>query len=224
MNINEFVPKIKKFLQSISGKCLIFIFTIAFLTTLVLSLTQKNHIIYSLLRGILSGVLASFIMYGVYIALSKLLGDPFRQIFLDTKEDAEKSADNINDVFDNNGAQNKNDFSFSSQNDHDNDKSKAEDPINTTSLGLNVPLDIDENMEDTVDKNSKVSYHNSNDDISSIVLGSDNNSKGTNGVKTSSDKESSKNVQAMSLNNPEILAKAVRTMRARDNNKEKENN
>ena len=209
--MNNIVEKVKQYFSSNFGKLAGLIIGLSFIITLILSVLYKNRIDISLLKGLISAIITSGILFLLGMILKKFLGDVI-------DESAVSSANSDIDytaIDDNTMAGYEN-----------NNTSSNDEPLTSVSLDGNVDINPSLSAVPNVDKNQKVDYHNSNDDIGSIVFGSSNTN---NAVQTNYSSSSSmfpdKKVKDSEIikevhEDPEKVAKAVRTMIAKD---EKEN-
>ena len=209
--MNNIVEKVKQSFSSNFGKLAGLIIGLSFIITLILSVLYKNRIDISLLKGLISAIITSGILFLLGMILKKFLGDVI-------DESAVSSANSDIDytaIDDNTMAGYEN-----------NNTSSNDEPLTSVSLDGNVDINPSLSAVPNVDKNQKVDYHNSNDDIGSIVFGSSNTN---NAVQTNYSSSSSmfpdKKVKDSEIikevhEDPEKVAKAVRTMIAKD---EKEN-
>ena len=209
--MNNIVEKVKQYFSSNFGKLAGLIIGLSFIITLILSVLYKNRIDISLLKGLISAIITSGILFLLGMILKKFLGDVIDESAVSsTSSDIDYTAidDNTMAGYENNNT------------------SSNDEPLTSVSLDGNVDINPSSSAVPNVDKNQKVDYHNSNDDIGSIVFGSSNTN---NAVQTNYSSSSSmfpdKKVKDSEIikevhEDPEKVAKAVRTMIAKD---EKEN-
>ena len=209
--MNNIVEKVKQYFSSNFGKLAGLIIGLSFIITLILSVLYKNRIDISLLKGLISAIITAGILFLLGMILKKFLGDVIDESAVSsTSSDIDYTAidDNTMAGYENNNT------------------SSNDEPLTSVSLDGNVDINPSSSAVPNVDKNQKVDYHNSNDDIGSIVFGSSNTN---NAVQTNYSSSSSmfpdKKVKDSEIikevhEDPEKVAKAVRTMIAKD---EKEN-
>ena len=207
--MNNIADKIKQAFSSNFGKLAGIISVLSFIITLILSVLYKNRIDISLLKAIISGVITIIILFLIGIVLKKYLGDSI----------IEESASNSSNEIDYNAIDDNSSPSLDSIEQNTNTNTGDFNPdnisINPSSAAMNV------------DKKTKSDYHSSGDDIGDIVFGN-----------TSSSSASSTNYRAPSSmfpdkkvanseilkevhEDPEKVAKAVRTMIAKDEKEDK---
>ena len=205
--MNNVVEKVKQYFSSNFGKLAGLIIGLSFVITLILSVLYKNRIDISIVKAIISAVITAGILFLLGTVLKKYLGDVI-------DESASASSSSNLDI----------DYGAID----DNTMAGYEHPTNTI-----LPNDASSNNNDAdvvpnVDKNQKMDYSSSRDDIGSIVFGS-SNSASSNTAPSSYSSSSSmfpdKKVKESEIikevhEDPEKVAKAVRTMIAKD---EKEN-
>ena len=211
--MNNIVEKVKQYFSSNFGKLAGLIIGLSFIITLILSVLYKNRIDISLLKGLISAIITSGILFLLGMILKKFLGDVINESAVSSaNSDIDYTAIDDNTMA---GYENNN-----------NNTSSNDEPLTSVSLDGNVDINPSSSAVPNVDKNQKVDYHNSNDDIGSIVFGSSNTN---NAVQTNYSSSSSmfpdKKVKDSEIikevhEDPEKVAKAVRTMIAKD---EKEN-
>ena len=73
--MDNIVNKLKSYFSSNFGKLTLFITSLSFLATLILSVILKNRIDISILKALISSVITILILYGLSIALKKYLAD-----------------------------------------------------------------------------------------------------------------------------------------------------
>ncbi|MEI0604332.1 hypothetical protein R4K55_08930 [Brachyspira alvinipulli] len=208
--MNNIVEKVKQYFSTNFGKLAGIIIGLSFVITLILSILYKNRVDISIVKAIISAVITSGILFLIGMILKKYLGDVINE-----SASASSNSDIDYGAIDDNtmaGYENPSDTILS------NDASSNGDiNINTDPMSNTVP---------NIDKNQKVDYHSSADDIGSIVFGSSNtNTSPTSYSSSSSSMFPDKKVKDSEIikevhEDPEKVAKAVRTMIAKD---EKEN-
>lgn len=208
--MNNIVEKVKQYFSTNFGKLAGIIIGLSFIVTLILSILYKNRVDISIVKAIISAVITSGILFLIGMILKKYLGD-----VIDESAAPSSNSDIDYGAIDDNtmaGYENPTDTILS------NDASSSSDiKINTDPISTDVP---------NIDKNSKADYHNSADDIGSIVFGSSNSNTPSPSYSSSSSMFPDKKAKDSEIikevhEDPEKVAKAVRTMIAKD---EKESN
>lgn len=208
--MNNIVEKVKQYFSTNFGKLAGIIIGLSFIITLILSILYKNRVDISIVKAIISAIITSGILFLIGMVLKKYLGDVINESATpSSNSDIDYSAIDDNTMA---GYENPNDTILPNDASSNSDINLNTDPISNT-----VP---------NIDKNQKVDYHNSTDDIGSIVFGSSNtNTSPTSYSSSSSSMFPDKKVKDSEIikevhEDPEKVAKAVRTMIAKD---EKEN-
>lgn len=215
--MNNIADKIKQYFSSNFGKLYIIISALSFIITLILSVLYKNRVDVSLLKAIFSGIITMGILFLIGILLRKYLGD-----VIDDSNNASNLEIDYNAADDNNTAANNN-LNIDNIDSIDNITATAN---NNNSEGFNPDsITISPTPMKNVDKKSKSDYHSSGDDIGDIVFGKTSSSN-TSNYNTSSSMFPNKKIDNEEMikevhEDPEKVAKAVRTMIAKDEKDDK---
>lgn len=200
--MNNIVEKIKNYFSSNFGKLAGMIICFSFIITLMLSITEKNRIDISIIRSFLSSVITGCILFIISFILKKYLGDIIEESSFsnDSNTDYNTVDNNIIDgnIVDNNTL--------------DNDKI---DDTMTDNSDINADI-----VKPNIDKNTKSNYDSSND-IGDIILGKSNASMpkidySSNSSTFSSKKANENEILKEVHEDPEKVAKAIRTMISKD--------
>lgn len=200
--MNNLMERIKVYFSSIFGKLGGIIAGLAFFITLILSVLYKNRIDISLLKAIFSGIITIIIVFIIGAVLKKYLGD-----IINESENNNNNADIDYGAIDDHTYGNIED---GNNNSIDNDKSD----INISDM--NNTINIDSNM-----KSNKYTPSN---DIGDIVFGSKNTSSPSYSAAGSifpERKAANEEILKEVNEDPEKVAKAVRTMIAKDEKEDK---
>ena len=207
--MNNILEKVKQHFSSNFGKLAVIITGLSFIITLLLSISFKNRVDVSILKAIISAILTLVILFVIGIILKKYLGDVIDESTMSSNSDID-----YNVIDDNSG------FSVDSNNNTNAAATSDDTPIftpdlsNIENIGKGAPKPVN------VDKNNKVDYHSSGDDIGDIVFGSSNTSSASNYTTKSTmfpDKKiDNEEMVKEAQEDPEKVAKAVRTMIAKD--------
>lgn len=250
--INNLAEKIRTFFLSNVGKIMSSVFGISLILTFIIAATQNNSIAISFIKSITSALIVCIIIYALAIILKKSLKDIIPSDIFDKNKDKTDKEEEMYDIIDDDQKDKINSEKNELNNDENNDnvykskdntyeKENDENKSHTDSNNKNDNIDMDipdsnilDNISD-VDKNSKVDYHNTNnDDISSIIFGSNKGQSSSSNSVSSSDSSGgftmfddahpakSQTSKGITMDDPQMLAKAVRTMRSRDNEKTKD--
>ena len=211
---NNILENIKKMMSSIYGKLIIVIFIIIALATFFLARVQNNDTAFSFLRGIMSSIISCLVILGTYFLITKIVG----------KEVIESNKSN-----DSSDISETDEFNFS--NDDNSGDPVSNDNISTTSDQNDESMDkFDISALDgdktsimdklnSVDKNPKVSYPNKTD-----TSNAESTESVSLGIKSSIGKPLSddsfidfSSPAPKTTGDTETMAKAVRTMRSKDN-------
>lgn len=221
--MNEYMAKVKKYFSSNFGKLSLIIMGISFVLTFLFSTLFRNRIDVSIIRAFISTVITGIILYTLAIVLKKFLSDVIES----------------SGVFDNNISNNEvsNNSEAVKENIDDNNtienNNNSETPI-TDSLEMNK---MDNNIADNnesdnnlmpsidninIDKNKKVDYHNTGDigDIISSVTNNSNTEDVNDYFPLKKESADAVNLEREVKEDPEKVAKAVRTMLAKEEKKE----
>ena len=207
--MNNIADKIKQAFSSNFGKLAGIISVLSFIITLILSILYKNRIDISLLKAIISGVITIIILFLIGVILKKYLGDSI------IEESASNSANEIDyNAIDDSPNSNTSLDSIVQGDDAPTSNFNPDNiSINPSSSSMNI------------DKKTKSDYHSSGDDIGDIVFGNTSSASNTNYSAPSTmfpeKKVANSEILKEVHEDPEKVAKAVRTMIAKD---EKEDN
>lgn len=221
--MNEYMAKVKKYFSSNFGKLSLIIMGISFVLTFLFSTLFRNRIDVSIIRAFISTVITGIILYALAIVLKKFLSDVIES----------------SGVFDNNISSNEvsNNGETAKENIDDNNtienNNNSETPI-TDSLEMNKMDNniADNNVSDNniipsidninIDKNKKVDYHNTGDigDIISSVTNNSNTEDVSDYFPLKKESADAVNLEREVKEDPEKVAKAVRTMLAKEEKKE----
>ncbi|ASJ22675.1 hypothetical protein [Brachyspira hampsonii] len=202
--MNNIAERVKQYFSSNFGKLDGIISILSFIVTFILSVLYKNRIDISLLKGLLSGIITLGILFLIGMLLKRYLGDVIESSNSSTNMDIDYNPIDDNSITNTNAVPNADNGSGDFNPDN---ISISPDSIN-------------------VDKKPKTDYHSSGGDIGDIISGKPSFSSSTNyssstssmfADKKVSDNEMRKEVQE----DPEKVAKAVRTMMAKDEKDDK---
>ena len=223
--MNDFIAKVKNYFSTNFGKLSLIIMGMSFVLTFIFSTLFRNRIDVSIMRAFISMIVTGIILYVLAIVLKKFLSDAIESsgvfdnnvsnIETPINEEAKENADDITagsiDDIVNNNNENKNTILEPNPVNANLEENNSEDN--------NIMPSID-NIN--VDKNKKVDYHSSGD-IGDIISSVTNNSD----MEESSDffplkRESvdAVNLEREVKEDPEKVAKAVRTILAKEEKKE----
>ncbi|WP_295161017.1 hypothetical protein [uncultured Brachyspira sp.] len=197
--MNNISDKVKQYFSSNFGKLAGIIVVLSFIITLILSASYKNRIDISLLKALMSCIITGAILFMLGAVIKKYLGDVIDDSSSYSNMDIDYSAIDDN-------------ASEKSFNDADSDK-KNTDSFDPDSISISV------NSIKNDDKKNKSDYHSSRDDIGDIVFGngsSSNASDYSTGSMFSDKKITGDQMMREVQEDPEKVAKAVRTMMAKD--------
>ena len=215
--MNNVVEKVKQHFSSNFGKLGAIIAGLSFIVTLLLSISFKNRIDVSVLKAIISAILTLVILFVLGIILKRYLGDVIDDSTDNSNSDIDYSAIDDNGSFE----------TYNNDNNNVNTSTPKDDrPIftpdlsNIENIGKGAPKPVN------VDKKNKVDYHSSGDDIGDIVFGSSNTSSSSSNYTTKSTMFPDKKIDDNEMikeaqEDPEKVAKAVRTMIAKDEEDDK---
>ena len=209
--MNNIVEKIKQYFSSNFGKLDGIISILSFVVTLILSILYKNRIDISLLKALIAGIITLAILFLIGMLLKRYLGDIIESSNVSTNMDIDYNSIEDNSI-DNN-------INNNSLNNADNNSSGDFNPDNITISPDSINLDV---------KPRANTSSGSGDDIGDIVFGksSPSTSSSTSYSSSSSsmfpDKKVSDNEMMKEVQeDPEKVAKAVRTMMAKDEKEDK---
>ena len=204
--MNNILEKVKQYFSSNFGKLDGIISILSFVITLVMSVLYKNRIDISLLKALLSAIITFAILFLIGLVLKRYLGDIIESSNVSTNMDMD-----YNSLDDNSIANN---ISDNPINNADNVNNSTDDfnPDNITISPDSINLDRK--------PSAKPSPASSGGDIGDIVFGKSPSSSSTSYSTSSSsmfpDKKVSDNEMIKEVQeDPEKVAKAVRTMMAK---------
>ena len=223
--MENIVNKLKSYFSSNFGKLTLFITSVSFLATLILSVILKNRIDISVFKGLISALITMVILYALNIFLTKYLGDVIEDS--DAEIISNVSEDSLNNI-PNNSSDSSQEESDNLQNlnNADNDilpKTKSENGIDSIVGDILNPKETIKN-DFNIDKNNKVDYDNLRGDIGDIILGA-SSYKSSSDISDSSDyyggdkKINERVMEREVMEDPEKAASAIRTVIAKDKEK-----
>lgn len=221
--MNEFMAKVKKYFSSNFGKLSLVIMGISFVLTFLFSTLLRNRIDVSIIRAFISTVITGIILYTLAIVLKKFLSDVIESsgVFdnnvsnneADVNSEAVKeNIDDNNIIENNNNSENPITDSF--------EMNKADNNFTENSMSDNNIMPSIDNIN--IDKNKKVDYHNTGDigDIISSVTNNSNTEDVSDYFPLKKESADAVNLEREVKEDPEKVAKAVRTMLAKEEKKE----
>ena len=220
--MENIVNKLKSYFSSNFGKLTLFITSVSFLATLILSVILKNRIDISVFKGLISALITMVILYALNIFLTKYLGDIIEDS--DVEIISNVSDDSLNNI-PNNSSQEESD-NLQNSNNADNDilpETKSENGIDSIVGDILNPKETIKN-DFNIDKNNKVDYDNLRGDIGDIILGA-SSYKSSSDISDSSDyyggdkKINERVMEREVMEDPEKAASAIRTVIAKDKEK-----
>ena len=220
--MENIVNKLKSYFSSNFGKLTLFITSVSFLATLILSVILKNRIDISVFKGLISALITMIILYALNIFLTKYLGDIIEDS--DVEIISNVSDDSLNNI-PNNSSQEESD-NLQNSNNADNDilpETKSENGIDSIVGDILNPKETIKN-DFNIDKNNKVDYDNLRGDIGDIILGA-SSYKSSSDISDSSDyyggdkKINERVMEREVMEDPEKAASAIRTVIAKDKEK-----
>ncbi len=220
--MENIVNKLKSYFSSNFGKLTLFITSVSFLATLILSVILKNRIDISVFKGLISALITMIILYALNIFLTKYLGDIIEDS--DVEIISNVSDDSLNNI-PNNSSQEESD-NLQNLNNADNDilpETKSENGIDSIVGDIPNPKETIKN-DFNIDKNNKVDYDNLRGDIGDIILGA-SSYKSSSDISDSSDyyggdkKINERVMEREVMEDPEKAASAIRTVIAKDKEK-----
>lgn len=197
--MNNIVEKVKQYFSSNFGKLASIIAGLSFVITLILSVSYKNRIDISLLKAIFSAIITIAILFLIGTVLKKYLGDVIDEADTNSNMDIDYNA--IDDNSSNNTSA-----------DNDNTPFTPDLNLDTSSP---KPLNTDKTA-------NKPTYQSSGDDIGDIVFSKPSTASYTSSSSMFPDKKvTSEEMEREVREDPEKVAKAVRTMIAKDEKDDK---
>lgn len=222
--MNEFMAKVKKYFSSNFGKLSLVIMGISFVLTFLFSTLLRNRIDVSIIRAFISTVITGIILYTLAIVLKKFLSDVIESsgVFdnnvsnneADVNTEAVKENIDDNNIIENNNNNSENPITDSFE------MNKAENNFTENSMSDNNIMPSIDNIN--IDKNKKVDYHNTGDigDIISSVTNNSNTEDVSDYFPLKKESADAVSLEREVKEDPEKVAKAVRTMLAKEEKKE----
>lgn len=222
--MNEFMAKVKKYFSSNFGKLSLVIMGISFVLTFLFSTLLRNRIDVSIIRAFISTVITGIILYTLAIVLKKFLSDVIESsgVFdnnvsnneADVNSEAVKENIDDNNIIENNNNNSENPITDSFE------MNKADNNFTENSMSDNNIMPSIDNIN--IDKNKKVDYHNTGDigDIISSVTNNSNTEDVSDYFPLKKESADAVNLEREVKEDPEKVAKAVRTMLAKEEKKE----
>lgn len=222
--MNEFMAKVKKYFSSNFGKLSLVIMGISFVLTFLFSTLLRNRIDVSIIRAFISTVITGIILYTLAIVLKKFLSDVIESsgVFdnnvsnneADVNTEAVKENIDDNNIIENNNNNLENPITDSFE------MNKADNNFTENSMSDNNIMPSIDNIN--IDKNKKVDYHNTGDigDIISSVTNNSNTEDVSDYFPLKKESADAVSLEREVKEDPEKVAKAVRTMLAKEEKKE----
>lgn len=222
--MNEFMAKVKKYFSSNFGKLSLVIMGISFVLTFLFSTLLRNRIDVSIIRAFISTVITGIILYTLAIVLKKFLSDVIESsgVFdnnvsnneADVNSEAVKENIDDNNIIENNNNNSENPITDSFE------MNKADNNFTENSMSDNNIMPSIDNIN--IDKNKKVDYHNTGDigDIISSVTNNSNTEDVSDYFPLKKESADAVSLEREVKEDPEKVAKAVRTMLAKEDKKE----
>ena len=223
--MNDFIAKVKNYFSTNFGKLSLIIMGMSFVLTFIFSTLFRNRIDVSIMRAFISMIVTGIILYVLAIVLKKFLSDA-----IESSGVFDNNVSNIETPINEEAKENADDITVGSIDDIVNNNNENKNTIlepNPVNANLEENNSEDNNIMPSidninVDKNKKVDYHSSGD-IGDIISSVTNNSD----MEESSDffplkRESvdAVNLEREVKEDPEKVAKAVRTILAKEEKKE----
>ncbi|WP_278847302.1 hypothetical protein [Brachyspira pilosicoli] len=222
--MNEFMAKVKKYFSSNFGKLSLVIMGISFVLTFLFSTLLRNRIDVSIIRAFISTVITGIILYTLAIVLKKFLSDVIESsgVFdnnvsnneADVNSEAVKENIDDNNIIENNNNNSENPITDSFE------MNKTDNNFTENSMSDNNIMPSIDNIN--IDKNKKVDYHNTGDigDIISSVTNNSNTEDVSDYFPLKKESADAVSLEREVKEDPEKVAKAVRTMLAKEEKKE----
>ncbi len=222
--MNEFMAKVKKYFSSNFGKLSLVIMGISFVLTFLFSTLLRNRIDVSIIRAFISTVITCIILYTLAIVLKKFLSDVIESsgVFdnnvsnneADVNTEAVKENIDDNNIIENNNNNSENPITDSFE------MNKADNNFTENNMSDNNIMPSIDNIN--IDKNKKVDYHNTGDigDIISSVTNNSNTEDVSDYFPLKKESADAVSLEREVKEDPEKVAKAVRTMLAKEEKKE----
>ena len=222
--MNEFMAKVKKYFSSNFGKLSLVIMGISFVLTFLFSTLLRNRVDVSIIRAFISTVITGIILYTLAIVLKKFLSDVIESsgVFdnnvsnneADVNTEAVKENIDDNNIIENNNNNSENPITDSFE------MNKADNNFTENNMSDNNIMPSIDNIN--IDKNKKVDYHNTGDigDIISSVTNNSNTEDVSDYFPLKKESADAVSLEREVKEDPEKVAKAVRTMLAKEEKKE----
>ena len=225
--MNDLMTKVKKYFSSNFGKLSLIIMGISFILTFLFSTLFRNRIDVSIMRAFISTVITGIILYALAIVLKKFLSDVIESsgVFDNNVSNTSDTSNTSDDEISNNNEAVKENIDDNSINNIiDNNNSPIADSLDINNTDNNTSADnIMPSIDNiNVDKNKKVDYHNTGDigDIISSVTDNSNSEDISDYFPLKKDSADAVSLEREVKEDPEKVAKAVRTMLAKEEKKE----
>ena len=225
--MNDLMAKVKKYFSSNFGKLSLIIMGISFILTFLFSTLFRNRIDVSIMRAFISTVITGIILYALAIVLKKFLSDVIESsgVFDNNVSNTSDTSNTSDDEISNNNEAVKENIDDNSINNIiDNNNSPIADSLDINNTDNNTSADnIMPSIDNiNVDKNKKVDYHNTGDigDIISSVTDNSNSEDISDYFPLKKDSADAVSLEREVKEDPEKVAKAVRTMLAKEEKKE----
>ena len=221
--MDNIVNKLKSYFSSNFGKLTLFITSLSFLATLILSVILKNRIDISILKALISSVITILILYGLSIALKKYLADIIESSNIETISNV--SDDTLGNIPNDSSTEETNNLQTSNVGDGDILTESKPENNNSSSTFEDIikPKETVKN-DFNIDKNNKAGYDNLRGDIGDIILNASSYQSSSN-ISDSSDyyggdkKINERVMEREVMEDPEKAALAIRTAIAKDKGK-----
>ena len=221
--MDNIVNKLKSYFSSNFGKLTLFITSLSFLATLILSVILKNRIDISILKALISSVITILILYGLSIALKKYLADIIESSNIETISNV--SDDTLGNIPNDSSPEETNNLQTSNVGDGDILTESKPENNNSSSTFEDIikPKETVKN-DFNIDKNNKAGYDNLRGDIGDIILNASSYQSSSN-ISDSSDyyggdkKINERVMEREVMEDPEKAALAIRTAIAKDKGK-----
>ena len=221
--MDNIVNKLKSYFSSNFGKLTLFITSLSFLATLILSVILKNRIDISILKALISSVITILILYGLSIALKKYLADIIESSNIETISNV--SDDTLGNIPNDSSPEETNNLQTSNVGDGDILTESKPENNNSSSTFEDIikPKETVKN-DFNIDKNNKAGYDNLRGDIGDIILNA-SSYQSSSGISDSGDyyggdkKINERVMEREVMEDPEKAALAIRTAIAKDKGK-----
>ena len=228
--MNDFMAKVKNYFSSNFGKLSLIVMGLSFIFTFLFSTLFRNRIDVSIMRAFISTVITGIILYVLAIVLKKFLSDAIESSgVFDSNANSTQAAANeeIGEIKENT---NNNIANTPTNNPVENNINDENTTLETSSGNMDTTEDFkieDNNIVPSidninVDKNKKVDYHNMGDigDIISSVTDNSNMEEASDYFPLKKETADAVSLEREVREDPEKVAKAVRTMLSKEEKKE----